>query len=193
MIIRPTQIMRTTPFILLFLFSSLVYGQTKYQKDFDYYWTTINDNFAYFDTQKTNWNKVRDIYQPRVDTITTTRSFVRLLESINNELYNGHISLNANLPSSNRLIPTGADLWVTYKEKQFIITSLREGFGAEKSGLEQGMRVTHFNGMPIETAVQDFLPKSVTEHDERMYEYAGNMLLAGRHNAKRYITVMRDG
>src|SRR5687767_12731229 len=193
MIIRPTQIMRTTPFILLFLFSSLVYGQTKYQKDFDYYWTTINDNFAYFDTQKTNWKKVRDIYQPRVDTITTTRSFVRLLENINNELFNGHISLNANLPSSNRLIPTGADLWVKYQENQFIIAALREGYGAERSGLKPGMKITHYNGVAIDSAVQDFLPKSVSVHDERMYEYAVNMLLAGRHNTTRSISTKSNG
>jgi carboxyl-terminal processing protease len=185
--------MRTTTFIFLWLLSSSAYGQTKYQKDFDFYWKTVKDNFAYFDLQKTNWDKARAIYQPLVDTITTTRAFVQLLESVNNELYNGHISLNTNLPSSNRLIPTGADLWVTYQKKQFIITAIREGYGAEQSGLKRGMSITHYNGVPMDNAVQDFLPKSVSVHDERMYEYAANMLLAGRHNIKRSITALWNG
>ena len=176
----------------LLIFSS-AYGQTKYQRDFNYYWQTVNDNFAYFDIQKTNWDKVKHIYQPLVDTISTTEAFVKILEEINNELYNGHISLNTNLPSSNRLIPTGADLWVEYERKQFIIVAVREGFGAELSGLRLGMRITHYNGQPIDNAVQYFLPKSVPEHDKRMYEYAANMLLAGRHNTDRSITAQWKG
>jgi C-terminal processing protease CtpA/Prc len=185
--------MRKITFIFFVLFFSSAQAQTKYQKDFDYYWKTINDNFAYFDIQKTNWNKVKTIYQPLVDTITTRRAFVEILEKVNNELYNGHISLNTNLPSSNRLIPTGADLWVKYEKKQFIIVSTREGFGAARSGLKKGMRITHFNGEPINNAVQFFLPQSVAVQDERMYEYAANMLLAGRHNRSRNITAVWNG
>ncbi|MGE5519523.1 MAG: S41 family peptidase [Candidatus Dadabacteria bacterium] len=185
--------MRAITLIFLLLIFSCARAQTKYQKDFNYYWTTINDNFAYFDIQKTNWNQVKAIYQPVVDTITTTSSFIQLLENINNELYNGHITLNTNLPSSNRIIPTGADLWITYKGNEYIINSTREGLGAEQSGLRQGMRITHFNGQPIERAVQEFLPKSVSVHDERMYEYAANMLLAGRHNTTRIITALSNG
>jgi hypothetical protein len=185
--------MRTITFIFLLLISPCTYGQTKYQKDFDYYWKTVNDNFAYFDIQKTNWGKAKALYQPLVDTITTTIAFVQLLENINNELYNGHISLNTNLPSSNRLIPTGADLWVKYQRKQFIITAVRKGFGTERSGLKTGMRITLYNGEPIDSAVQYYLPKSVMVHDARMYEYAGNMLLAGRHNTTRSITAMWNG
>jgi C-terminal processing protease CtpA/Prc len=185
--------MRIITLVLLILVFSETKSQTKYQKDFDFYWKTINDNFAYFDLQKTNWEKVRTIYQPLVDTITTNSSFIQLLENANNELYNGHVSLNTNLASSNRLIPTGADLWVKYENKKFIITATRAGFRAEESGLKPGMQIVAFNGEPMEKAVQAFLPKSVDTHDAKMYEYAANMVLAGRHNTKREITVLENG
>src|SRR3954465_15484348 len=129
--------MRITNFILLLLVFTCSYGQTKYRKDFDEYWNIVSDNFAYFDIQKINWNKVKALYQPIADTITSKNSFITFLETVNNELYNGHISLNTNLPSSNRLIPTGADLWVKYEHKHFIITSIREGFHAERCGLKR--------------------------------------------------------
>src|SRR5215216_5173989 len=182
--------MKTINIIFLFIISTYSYGQTTYQKDFGFYWSTIRDNFAYFDKQKTNWDKVKAIYQPIVDTITTTRSFIQLLETVNNELYNGHISLNINLSSSNRLIPTGAELWVEYQNKQFVITAIRKGFSAERSGLKSGMRITYYNEERMDSAVQYFLPKSVSAYDEKMYEYAANMLLAGRHNTKRSITAV---
>ncbi|MFD2561976.1 S41 family peptidase [Aquimarina rubra] len=174
--------------IILFIVSC-TYGQTKYQKDFDYYWNTIDQYFGYFDIQKTDWNKVRRIYQPSVDTIQNDGDFIRLLEMTNNELYNGHIGLNTNLASSSRVIPTGTDLWVSYKNDSFMVSAIREGFPAEKSGLLLGMEVTGYNGIPISEAIKRFLPKSVETYTDKMYEYAGNLLLAGTHNSKRSINV----
>ncbi|RPI66629.1 MAG: peptidase, partial [Ignavibacteriales bacterium] len=176
---------------ILFLFIlSGTFSQSKYQKDFEYYWQTVKDNFAYFDLQETNWQKVKSIYQPIADTITTDNSFISFLEIINNELYNGHISLNVNLESSNRLIPTGADLWVEYRDESFIISAVRKDFNAELAGLEQGMQILKYNDIPIETSIKEFLPRAVPYYNIQMYEYAANMLLAGRHNSKRSITTL---
>ena len=185
--------MRTKVFLIFILTSNSIFGQSAYQKDFDFFWNTINENFAYFDLQKTNWHKVRDIYQPVADTITSHRSFIAFLEKVNNEFYNGHISLNANLKSSNRLVPTGADVWAVYENNTFVISSVRAGYNAERSGIKPGMRVANFNDVPIETAVIQFLPKTIFKHDERMYEYAANMVLAGTHNAQRKITLNDNG
>ena len=177
---------------LLLLVHAYSYGQTRYQKDFEYYWNTINNNFSYFDSQKTNWKKVKDIYQPIADTISSSSSFLRFLETVNHEFYNGHISLNANLSSSSKLIPTGSDLWVIFKDKHFIISATRKGFNAELSGLKKGMIITQYNGIPIYDAVQHVLPKSVLNYDNRMFEYAANLVLAGTHDNKRKITVLTN-
>ncbi|WP_405206240.1 S41 family peptidase [Aquimarina sp. LLG6339-5] len=173
--------------ILLVSYSSI--AQTKYQKDFDYYWSTVDRYFAYFDTQQIDWNEVRRIYQPSVDTIQNGDDFIRLLEMTNNELFNGHIGLNTNLNSSSRMLPTGTDIWVTYKNSKYTIAAIRKGFPAEKAGLVLGMEVTAYNGITISEAVKKFLPKSVTVHTNKMYEYAANLLLAGTHNSKRSMNV----
>ncbi len=81
--------------ILLFLLAfSISFSQTKYQKDFTFFWNTMDKGFAYFDTQKTNWNRVKEIYQPIIDTTTSKQSFIITLEKILYEVYNGHLSLN---------------------------------------------------------------------------------------------------
>ncbi|MBW1296590.1 S41 family peptidase [Aquimarina litoralis] len=165
------------------------FAQTKYQKDFDYYWKTVDQYFAYFDVQKTNWDNVRRIYQPSVDTIQNDDDFIRLLEKTNNELYNGHISLNRNLPSSSRMIPSGTDIWVSYENNKFIVTGLRDGFSAQNSGIKLGMQVTGYNGSSISEGIKKFLPKSVSVYTKEMYEYAANVLLAGTHDTSRSINV----
>lgn len=185
--------MRTAILFISLFIGSFLHGQTKYQKDFAFYWSTIHDNFAYFDVQRTNWDRVKTLYGPIADTLTSKGSFIRLLEKANNELYNGHISLNTNLPSSGRLIPTGADFWVMYQNKEFIIAAVREGYNAESAGLKRGMQITRFNDRPIDSAVRVLLPRAVTSYDERMYEYAANLLLAGTHDTKRKITAISGG
>ena len=177
---------------LLFVFTTS-YEQTKFQKDFDFYWNTINDNYAYFDHVKTNWGKVKTIYQPMVDSCTTVDGFIHLLEAVNNELYNGHTFLNTNTGSSNRPIPTGSDLNVMYVNGNYVIDEIRLGFNADLCGLKKGMQVISVNDQPVNSAVKSFLPKSVSAYDKEMYEYAANMLLAGTHNVKRKIRTSLNG
>ena len=116
-----------------------------------------------------------------------------MLESTNNELYNGHVFLNRNTNSSNRLVPTGADIKVIYKNNKFIIDEIRAGFNADLCGLTSGMIITKFNDVPIDQAVSKLLPKSVAAFENPMYEYAATFLLAGTHDIKRKITVLVNG
>lgn len=186
--------MRTKLTVAILLFAlNAAPGQTIYQKDFAFYWQTIRDNFAYFDKQHTNWDTVKIIYQPALDTITTKDSFIHLLESVNNELYNGHVFLNVNTNTSNRTIPTGADLKVSREGNQFVIREIRKDYNADKCGLQNGMVITAFNHVPIDEAIKKYLPRSVKEVDPDMLEYAANLLLAGTHNIKREITAIING
>lgn len=179
--------------IVLLLSVQAVFPQTKFQKDFSWYWNTINDNFAYFDRQLIDWSKVKTIYQPVVDTISSKTVFIHLLEAMNNELYNGHVFLNTNTPASNRTIPTGADIKISYVNNQFHVAEIRPGFNAEQCGIKQGMRITKFNDQPIREAVLKLLPRSADTLEKEMYEYAATFLLAGTHDVKRKITVWSAG
>lgn len=181
--------------ILIFsiLFSNLIFGQNKYQKDFNEFWTDINENYAYLDQQKIDWEKVKEIYEPQTQEIKTNAQFISFLENVINELYDGHSSLGTNLSSSNRLAPSGQDIYVEKINNDFIITDLRKGFGAEKSGLKIGMKVVSFNGKLIEEQLNKFLPKFTQNHNSKMYRYALDMLFSGTHDTKREISVLENG
>ena len=184
---------KTAVTIILLFFLNITFGQTNFRKDFTFYWQTIHDNFAYFNKQRTNWDSVKIIYAPAVDTIKNKTDFVHLLEIIDNELYNGHIFLNTNTGSSNRTIPTGADLKVSWVNNKFLITEIREGFNADNCGLTTGWEIVKYDDIPINEAVKKFLPRSVSQFNKEMYEFAANMLLAGTHNSKRKITISING
>jgi C-terminal processing protease CtpA/Prc len=179
---------------IIFLFlTTVISAQTKYQKDFAEFWTVVQKNHAYLEKQKIDWDKVRSIYQPVADTVQNKKDFIRLLEQVINELHNGHVSLNINLPASNRIIPSGADMFVEKIGNTYKITDIRKGYPAENSGLKPGTQVLKFNGRSIDDQIKPFLPKYTSRHNDKMYEYAIAMLFAGTHDKAREITVLENG
>lgn len=185
---------RILSFIFILVFSLIGNAQeNKYQDDFEFFWQTINDNYAYFDKKQTDWNKVKEFYAPRVREIKNRSEFVRFLEIVLRELYDNHTQLNTNLSDSSRLVPSGADIWAEWKNDKAVITELRKGFGAEKSGLKIGMEIISFNSVPINKLTDSFIGKSLKQIDVEAKNQALNSILAGDHLTKRYITTRFAG
>ncbi len=174
-------------------FSNLAIGQSRYQNDFNELWKTVNDNYAYLNQQKIDWQKVKAIYSPVADTIKTDNSFISFLETVLNELHNGHNSLSTNLPTSNRLVPSGMDMYVEKLNGKYFITDVRKGFGAEQCGLTTGMEILKFNDKSIDEQLDKFLPKYTNIYNQQMYQYAMDMLFAGTHDKSRKITTVING
>jgi C-terminal processing protease CtpA/Prc len=106
--------------VLAVLLSSPVYSDSysqenvtpeQFMQDFDYLWSQLRDNYAYFDKKETDWNRVREVYRPRVAEVRSKREFVTLLERVLEELYDPHTHLRVNTNRSTRLVPTGLDVW----------------------------------------------------------------------------------
>ena len=162
----------------------------QYQEDFDYFWSTIQDNYSYWDKKKADWNNVKNIYKPKIDTVTVKESFVGILEQVFYELYDHHASLNTNTPESQRLVPSGTDVWAEYVNGKPAVIEVKKGSGAERAGIRAGMQIISFDDVPIETAVQSFLPKSLTKSDIEAKNCALRVLLAGKHSENRKITLV---
>ncbi|MFL5738932.1 MAG: S41 family peptidase [Flavisolibacter sp.] len=186
--------LRILAFVSAFSCLGSIYAQqfTKKQlsEDFEYFWSTINTDYCYFDKKATDWNRVKEIYANDLDTISTRKSFVFLLEKMFRELYDNHASLSTNYPESQKLVPTGTDVWAEYKNNKAVILEVRRNSGADHCGLRAGMEVISFNDLAIDQAIQEFIPKSVSTVTPEARNFALQVLLAGRHNEKRKITVL---
>lgn len=178
---------------LLLLTFQLCFGQSKYEKDFNEFWNDVNSYYAYLDQQKIDWSKAKEIYLPLLTNVDTDDKFIGFMEEVLNEFHNGHISLNTNIQSSNRLVPTGQDMQVEEIDGKFYITDLRKGFGAELCGLTIGSEVVLFNGKSVGAQRDKFLPRSTENYTPEMYQYALNMLFAGTHDTKRSVTISENG
>jgi C-terminal processing protease CtpA/Prc len=182
--------------VLAVLLSSPVYSDSysqenvtpeQFMQDFDYLWSQLRDNYAYFDKKETDWNRVREVYRPRVAEVRSKREFVTLLERVLEELYDPHTHLKVNTDRSGRLVPSGLDVWAEWENGKAIITQLRKGFSAEQAGLKVGMEIISINGLPVETAVSNRLGVSLKNASEAARSWALRALLAGTHDKRRVI------
>jgi C-terminal processing protease CtpA/Prc len=159
----------------------------QFTADFDSIWSGLRDNYAYFDKKETNWNKVRELYRPKLAEVKSRSDFVSLLERVLDELYDNHTSLSTNLKTSPRLVPTGLDLWAEWIKGQAIITQLRSGFSTEQAGLRVGMEILSINEVPIKEAIALRLPKSLKAINKDVRNWALRAVLAGTHDQPRIV------
>ncbi len=164
-----------------------------FTRDFDYLWSQLRDNYAYFDRKETDWNLVREVYRPRAGAVRTKREFITLLERVLEELSDPHTHLKVNTAGSPRLVPTGLDVWAEWENGRAVVTQLRRGFSAEQSGLRVGMEITAVNGLPVETAVSRRMGVASKRVTAAARGWALRALLAGTRDVKRVIEAKAAG
>jgi len=189
--------MRVFFLLLLTAAGGLIQAQSlttqAYREDFTYFWQTLQDNYAYFDKKQTDWNQVKRLYEKGVDTIKSNWDFVNFLEVVFREIYDDHASLSTNTPYSRRLVPSGTDIWAAFVNGQPLIIEVRKGFGAEKAGIAAGMEIRAINDIPVEQAIEPFLPKALKQADPEARNYALRVALAGDHVLPRKLTLKHKG
>ncbi|MBU3822540.1 S41 family peptidase [Flavobacteriaceae bacterium XHP0103] len=64
-----------------------------YVTNFKSFWQTFNDNYAFFDKRKINWNEIYRKYIPKIEEIKTEKEFAMILNEIITKFQDGHINL----------------------------------------------------------------------------------------------------
>lgn len=173
-----------------FLSCSIAFAQNdltaeQYAEDFDFLWETFRTDYAYFDEKRTDWDRVREIYRPQIQSISTKSGFVALMETVLEELYDDHIHLNTHTASSPNIIPSRTDVWAEWIQGRAIVTGIRPGFPAHAAGLRPGMEVLRYNGMPIEGALRKRMGRSLVQADDEIMGWTLRKVLAGYRNQTR--------
>ena len=109
--------MRSLFFLLIICISLPAVSQQltsqQFREDFEYFWNTLDRQYAYWDNKTTDWSKVKALYAAEADTIKSKWNFTLFLERVFNEIYDPHASLSTNTSESQKLIPSGADVWAS--------------------------------------------------------------------------------
>ncbi len=162
-------------------------------EDFEYLWETFAAEYAYFDEKDTDWEKVRQHYRRKVEATSERGTFISILERTLEELYDNHIHLTYNTPTSPRTVPARSDLHAEWRQEEATVLAVRAGFQAALSGVRPGDVILSINNVSIVKAVQARLPISVTTLTTELHNWALNKVLAGNRSVSRTLEVSRSG
>ena len=167
-------------------------NDSPFAADFIEFWTDVKDNYAYFDKKHTDWNKVKTVYLPQAENAKNENELISIFEHALGELYDDHFSLNTNLKSSTRMVPTGIDLWAEWINNKAIITEVRKGFSADKAGIKNGMEIISINDVPVEQAVNKKIGTCISNINTEVKNYALRQLVAGTYLIQRVLVVKQN-
>jgi carboxyl-terminal processing protease len=157
-----------------------------FTQDFDELWETLRDRYAFFSDKATNWNRVRELYRPRVADIGEDEDkWMRLLDAVTNELYDAHTHFEQPVPGLPRW-PL-SDMFVEDSPSGVIVAGVRDGSAAADAGVAIGDVVLAIDGIPFETAVVQRLPRTLTRPDAQARKYAINAAVGGRRDRERQV------
>lgn len=121
---------------------SICKGETKkelsYQKNFQVFWETFNNNYAFFKERNIDWKAIYDQYVPIVQTIKTDQEFAAVLKEIIGKLKDGHIRLD--LPDSLKEKPVQPQTSnIPVHSKQELLSDLRKTYIKEEKSYNGGV------------------------------------------------------
>jgi len=161
------------------------------EEDFNFLWENINEHYAYFDKKQTGWNMVKEIYHLQIKDIDSKEKLLRFFETILEELYDNHTTLNTNNLHSPRLVPSGLSIWAEWLNGKAIITDIRSEL-ISKVNFTPGSEIISINDVPIEDAVNSHIGKSIRTIDNDVRNWALRRVIAGTYDEKRIIKILSD-
>ena len=152
------------------------------REDFDVFCSFVSEEYAYFSIKATDWRRACEHFRVEAQKATDRDAYVGVLERALGQLYDSHAHLGTNTNQSPRLVPTQADLMAAWKDGRAVITDIRSGSAAERTGVRVGDEVLAINDVQIAAAVGRVEPTFVRSQDSAARDWALRTVLAGRHD-----------
>ena len=165
------------------------------ERDVDALCALVREHYVYFAPRETVWEATCENAKltARTDAAAAPAAHLKLLESMLDQLWDNHVSLDVNSPTSPRLVPSGSDYWIDFKAGNAVVTAVRPGSGAAEAGLVVGDRVVAIDGIPVLGAASDRIRHGRDAVSEARLVWALNAQAAGYRGQMRGVTVERGG
>jgi len=126
--------------------------------------------------------------------VTDRRAGVAVLERLLDSLFDSHVSLGINYSSgSPRLVPSGTDMAIDYRQGKFIIVGVRRGGSAARKGIRAGDRLVSLDGLSPGEAARARIQGANPRITARQLKWAINAAAAGYSGISRTIKYSRAG
>ena len=160
-----------------------------YRADAKVFVELVNRRYAYLDRFPQSRFVLTPAAATEADEVHDRDSLLRFLENATALLFDHHAITGAAHDDSWALVPSYADLWLVRDVAGYVVTDVREGMPAS-GRVAPGDRVLEIDGSPIEVAIEAWWRDlGVSEPRQEAREFAARVLLAGRRDRNRRVTI----
>ncbi len=161
--------------------ASLTEGERR--ADYEQMCNFVSSYYCYFAEKATDWEAVVSHYRPLVKEARSRKAFIRVLESVLDQLYDAHTHLILNLPDSWR--PPGYDIWAESRDGRAVVLEVRSDSPAERAGVRPGFEIATVDGEPVATAAAKRRPHFLQCSDPEADQWALLSAISGKHEGTR--------
>lgn len=178
--------------VLLALASAQDFSEASRRSDFQQFIKIFTENYAYIDRAERPWETWGVRFSPAVDAAKSPEAYAGLIESALDELHDFHAEVRSRNPHRWLPVPTFADIWAEFRDKDAIVVAVRQGSDAHRAGIMPGNRILRIGTDPVAIAVSNRLTPAVDNKEPTARNWALLSVLTGRADEERHLTIL-DG
>lgn len=152
----------------------------------------IAKKYAYLDALPSENVSLSDVLKREQLAVHDDQTLLAYAERRIASLADHHAITASSFSDSWAVVPTYADLWLVKKADQFVVDAVRSGSPAEEQDIRPGEVIVAVDGVSIDQAVAQFWRNLGLTQTLARDEFAARVLVAGRRDRARQITVKRS-
>lgn len=154
----------------------------------------IEQGYAYRDRFEDEIIPFTPALQREAEEVDDARSLLVFAERMLLALRDHHAITGSSLANSWAVIPTYADLWIDFRDGQYLVDAVRTGSPAAAAGITPGMTLVRVGDDSTAEAVAAFWNDiGLQGPDAEARGFAARVLAAGRRDRARHLTFAADG
>ena len=149
----------------------------------------IDENYAYLDRLPGGALPLTDVLRAQAAAVVDERGLLRYAERALLLMADHHAITGSALGDSWAIVPSYADLWVTFERGRYVVDAVRADSPAARAGLHAGDALVAVDGVPVDQAVRDFWRDLGLRTVAGREAFAARVLAAGRRDRPRRLAV----
>lgn len=149
----------------------------------------IANSYAYLEKLPAGQVPQSDVLTAEREAVHDQRTLLAYAEKRLISLADHHAITGSSFRDSWAVVPTYADIWVVQQGERLVVDAVRDGSPAAQQNIVAGDIITRINGMPAAEVVSMFWEGLGLEVTPARAEYAARVLVAGRRDRARNLTV----
>lgn len=155
--------------------------------------TIFFETYAYTDKPDFDAKSLLADFKGRLVKSNSRQEFRDIAQVFLRHFSDPHLNLGPYNEFDFSVIPTGSDIWASFREGRFFVSDVKKNSVAFAGGILPDDEIIEVDGLTPDEAIRKIFDKSIQQLSKRQIEYGLNVALGGLRYKKRVLKIKRPG